>query len=764
MPLLIIESPNKIRKLSSILGRDFKIMATKGHVIDLPPKKVGVNTRSKNFEPEYQVISGKGGTIKAIVEEAKKHDVIYLATDPDREGEAIAAHVADRLPKRGKTIRRVRFNAITKAAVERAIADHSEIDQHLFDAQQARRVTDRLVGYRISPIMWRKGISGASAGRVQSVALRYVVDREREIEAFVPEEYWEIDALMEPGFKARLYGVNNEKRTIRQEKTSRGLRQILMGSCKKLRVTKVEKKERRRKPAAPFTTSTLQQAANNILGWGVDKTMMTAQKIFEKGVITYHRTDSTAIDKEKLASMREHLLKTQGKDHVSDKTRSYKSKKASQEAHEAIRPTGEDPGALNDDEFRLFELIRNRFWASQMADAVYEQMKVEMVSIETKLPINFRVNGSKLLFDGFLKVYGAATADVILPEIEEGDEIAFTEIELAQKFTQPPSRYSDASLVKKMEGDGVGRPATYASIIGVLKKRKFIEKRGRTFWATELGKMVYDYMQLFFPNLVDPTFTAEMESRLDEVAEGRVSYVDVLGTWYEPFKADLKNAREGDAKSIFRTKHQCPQCQEGFLLRRPEQNGGWWHACERYPECKTVALTDEDGNLERDEANNILIKVPEPDPVVGEDETIPDCPLCGTPLELKNGKWGKWWGCPKYKETRCKGKANWVDPNAEPVVEEVFPGLPCDDCGGDMVKTTGRYGEYLKCKAPKCKGTHPVPLGLCPTCGNFAIKRYSRKKKRHFYCCRDWSEKCEFVTNALGDLKPLPGETVVVDI
>jgi len=756
VPLVIIESPNKIRKLSSILGGSFKIMATKGHVIDLPPKKVGVNTRSKTYDPTYEVISGKGGTIKAIVDEAKKHEIIYLALDPDREGEAIAVHIASKLPKRGKTVHRVLFHSITKPAVLAAIADPGEIDNNLFEAQQGRRVIDRLVGYRVSPIMWRKGIAGASAGRVQSVALKYVVDREREIEAFIPEEYWLIDAVCD-GYKPRLYGVNNKAKTIRTAKTSQGIRQLMNESCKKLRVSSVKRSERRRKPAAPFTTATLQQAGNNMLGWSVDKTMITAQKIFEAGVITYHRTDSTSIDKEKMAAMRDELEKAQGKDHISDSENKYKNKKASQEAHEAIRPTGEDPGALTGDQFRLFELIRNRYWASQMADAVFEQLRVELVSIDTKLPVNFKLNGSKMLFDGFLKVYGSGTADVILPDINEGDEIPFTDIELEQKFTQPPGRYSDASLVKKMESDGVGRPATYASTLKTLLTRKFAVKAGRSFQATDLGKMVFDYMVTFFPKLVDPTFTAEMEDKLDAVAAGNATYVSVLEEWYTPFKADLKGAREGDAKFLFRTEDKCPACGVGYILKKPETGGeSFWYTCDQYPDCKTTCLTDDAGVLLRDANGLPQIHVPEPPPEVGEGVEIPECPKCEAPMELKAGKWGNWWGCTKYKETKCKGKASWVDPNVEVVPDEIYPGIVCDKCEDPMVKTTGRYGEYLKCTGEGCRGTHPVPCGICPKCEDFVVERYSKKKKKAFYACKKWSEHCDFVCNAIGDYNPLP--------
>jgi DNA topoisomerase-1 len=764
MPLVIIESPNKIKKLGKILGRDYKVMATKGHVMDLPAKKTGVNTRNKSFEPTYQVVKGKGDTIRKIVEEARNHDTIYIATDPDREGEAIGFHIASHLPKRGKTIQRVRFNAIAPGPVRQAFANPTELDQALFDAQQARRVTDRLVGYRVSPIMWRKGLSGASAGRVQSVALKYVVDREREIEAFVPDEYWNIDAVMEAGFTARMWGLDGAAKTITQGKHARGLATLLNNQeeGKVLKVASIKRSERTSKPPAPFTTSSLQQASNNILGWGVSKTMTVAQKIFEKGVITYHRTDSVSTDKEALSQLREDINRQHGGSHLSSSVNSYKSKKASQEAHECIRPTGEDHGELTAEEFKLFDLIRNRFMASQMAPARFEQMRVELVSVSTQVPINFRVTGSKLLFDGYLKVYGSGRKDLILPDMDEGDILTFSQIGTEQKFTQPPGRYSDAALVKKMEADGVGRPATYASILNVILKREFVVKEGRSFRATEKGKMVYDYLTMFFPNVVDPVFTANMEEQLDEIASGRRSYTDTLGAWYEPFKAEIKAASEGDARALFRTEHKCPACGEGHFLKRPSKDGGWWYGCDQWPDCKTIAETNDTGSI-RVEDGVVVVKQKKPEVEQPDVESIPQCPRCASDMRLVEGKFGKFWGCTQWKRG-CKGTLEYEDPDAEKPEREIFQGVACPECNSEMYKTTGKFGEYLRCTSSTCKGTHAIPMGVCPTCGDWVVKRYSRKKKKHFYSCAKWSDQCDFVTSRVKDIKPMPGETVVVDL
>ena len=756
MPLVIIESPNKIRKLSKILGSSYTIKATKGHVMDLPGKKLGVDIKS-GFTPTYEVSRGAGKIIKEITEAAKKHDVIYLATDPDREGEAIAAHILTKLPKRGKTIHRVRFHAITKKAVEDAIASPGTLDTNLYDAQQARRVTDRLVGYQVSPIMWRKGIKGASAGRVQSVALRYVVDREREIEAFDSEEYWEIDADTDLGFKARMWGISGKKKTIRQGVHAAGIKKSILDSGRQLKVVSVKRKNRTRKPDAPFITSTLQQAANNILGWSVDKTMKIAQDIFSKGIITYHRTDSTVIDKEYMAANREHIAESHTKGFLAASENSWKSKKASQEAHEAIRPTGEDAGGLKEDEHKLFDLIRRRFIASQMANAQFEQLSVELESVDTKLPVNFRVNGSKRLFEGFLKVYGSTSEDVILPDLKEGQVIGVNDLLTAQKFTQPPGRYSDASLVKKMESDGVGRPATYAAILGTLRKREFVVKEGRSFKATDLGKLVYDYMQKFFPQLVDPTFTAQMETRLDEVAAGITAYADNLQQFYEPFEGWLSEAKKGDIKDLLRTEYPCPVCDGGFFLKRPDKEGGNWYSCENYPDCKTVAKLGDEGIPQLGADGKIRIKE---DPKEEDIEKGPDCPRCGAYTVKRKGRYGDFYGCSAWRKTKCKGIINIDKNTGEAKKREIYVGVTCKNCGDHMEKLDGRYGVYLRCvQHPDCKTNMPIPLGLCPDDKGYVVERYSKKKKSKFYACMNYPD-CEFACDSMNDFDPLPDNTI----
>jgi DNA topoisomerase-1 len=752
MPLVVIESPNKIAKLKKILGGGFTIMATKGHVMDLPPKSLGVDVKN-DFAPEYETISGKGSTLKEIAAEAKNHDTIYLATDPDREGEAIAAHVASELPKRGKIIRRVRFHAITKPAVDAAIANAGQIDTNLYDAQQARRVTDRLVGYQVSPVMWRKGIKGASAGRVQSVALKYVVEREREIRAFVPEEYWDIDAVTTLGFKARLWGVDGKNRTIKDEKTSSAIKRSMEGAADKhLRVASVEYKRRERRPDAPFTTSSLQQAANNVLGWGVDKTMTVAQHLFEKGVITYHRTDSVHIEPEKIASLREQILGEHGADYLPSKPNEYKSGKSSQEAHEAIRPTGDEASSLDGDETRLLDLIAGRFMASQMKSAEFEQASVEFEYLAGKTVLNFRANGSRLLFDGFLKVYGSATEDLVLPELAEGQRVPYTIIETVQKFTQPPSRYSDAALVKQMEKDGVGRPATYASIIKTLLNRNFVVKDKRTFAATEFGEIVYDYLTRFFPELVNPEFTAKMEESLDSVAEGKTSYVCALRDFYDPFAKTLAEAKKGDIKELLRTEHMCPGCGEGYLLKRRGQDGkSVFFACERHPQCKTIAAQNEDGSLKLDAAGRAMAREKKADAPVEEG---PECPKCGSKTVKRSGRFGDFYGCTAWKETKCNGIVNIDKRTGEVARPEVYRGVLCSKCSRPVLKKTGKFGDYLVCSDADCKTTMGIPVGICPNDGGFVTEKYSKKKKKKFFSCLNWP-RCEFATDHQKDFHPL---------
>lgn len=733
--LVVIESPGKIQKIKKYLGDDYDVVASKGHVMDLPPKSLGVDVKS-SFKPTYEAIVGKTQVIADIIKRAKAVDMVYFMTDPDREGSGIAATIARELPKSVKYLRAT-TTSITKDAVQGAIAKAGPIDLNLVSAFEARRVTDRLVGYQVSPVMWRKGISGASAGRVQSVALRYVVEREREIRGFEPDEYWEIDAITSMGFKARMWGVDGKAKTLTDEKTSSGVKKLMEAGPKVLKISSIEKKTRKRSAEPPFTTSTLQQAGNNVLGWGVDKTMQVAQKLFESGAITYHRTDSVHVEPEKVTALRDQIKTSSGKDYLPSKPNEYKSGKSSQEAHEAIRPTGDDAPALDADGQRLLDLITRRFIASQMKDAEFEQIKVDLEFVGTKVKINFRVNGSRQLFDGFLSVYGTATEDMVLPDLVVGQDVPYTKVGIAQKFTQPPPRYSDAALVKQMEKDGVGRPATYASIIKTLLTRKFVEKDKRSFSATELGEVVYDYLMKFFPDLVNPEFTAKMEESLDDVAEGKATYESALTAFYTPFAKTLTAAKKGDIKDLIRTTHLCPTCQTGYLLKRRGKDGDVFYACEGYPDCKTIA-TLEDGKA-------VAYEKP-----ILEVSTEHKCPECAGPVVKRKGKYGEFFGCKNYPE--CKGivKEGGEKKKGEP------SGIKCQECGKDLLKRKGKFGEFLGCSGyPDCKTIMGIPLGKCPQDGGYVVEKYSKKKKQSFYACANYP-KCEYATSNLKDFEALP--------
>jgi DNA topoisomerase-1 len=725
MPVLIIESPNKIKKLQSILGSTWTILASKGHVIDLPVKKIGIDIKG-GFIPQYEVLDKSKKTLSELQAATKSEKIVYLGTDPDREGEAISSLLSQNLGK--KEYRRVRFHAITKASVTEAVKNYTQIDQNLCDAQQARRVTDRLVGYKISPQMWIKGLTGASAGRVQSVALKYIVDRDREISSFIKEEYWDIYAHLENGVKPEFYGRKKKPVKI-LNKTQAD--EIVSGTLKKkMKVTDVKESVRIRAPLPPYTTASLQQDGSTILGMSVDKVMESAQKLFEQGAITYHRTDSVSVDKQALTDMRDHIESSHGRELIASTPNTYESKKASQEAHECIRPTSLERVEVPKEYERVYNLIRDRYLASQMADARYQQVKVEF-DVEG---LSYRITGSRLLFEGFLKVYGSQTQDVILPVMSIGDEYLCTKVDANQKWTQPPAKYSEAAIVKRMEADGVGRPATYAATIKTLVTRKYIDREGKSLQSTEFGRLVCDYLTRFYPKVVDPLFTAQMEEGLDDIAEGKKTYVGVLTPWYTDLADTIKVAAKGDVKDLMRTPHKCPVCESGYFLKRPSESG-WWYSCDGYPECKTVALKDDKDNIQI-EGGVVSIKVEEAAPENTTDEEAPLCPKCDVACVLKESKFGKFWSCPNFK-TGCKKTIPYG-------AKTVYEGIQCPECEQGMYETKGRFGSYLKCIDTGCKGTCPIPIGKCPKCSKALLKRYARKKKAYFNACIGWPDTCDY--------------------
>ncbi len=638
--LIIVESPAKANTIKKFLGGSTKVVASMGHIRDLPKSKLGVDI-DKDFEPEYINIRGKGDLIKSLKKEAKQAKKIYIATDPDREGEAIAWHLATILQDESEKITRVTFNEITKKAVKKAIEEPRDIDVNLVDAQQARRVLDRIVGYKISPLLWKKVRRGLSAGRVQSVAVKLIVDREEEIEKFIPEEYWNIyanlsDKETKKQFEAKFYGKDGKKIEIHnQEEVNNILTDI---KDAKYIVDEVKRGEKRKNPAPPFTTSTMQQEASRKLGFTLKKTMGIAQGLYEGikiedrgtvGLITYMRTDSTRISEEARAAAKEHIIATYGEEYYEN--RYYKQSKDSQDAHEGIRPTYSDltpesiKDSLNKDQYKLYKLIYNRFMASQMSAAIYNTMQV---SINANNYI-FRANGQSIKFKGFMTLYVEGTdqsakeeEDKMLPELNEQQELKLEKLDPKQSFTEPPPRYTEASLVKALEEKGIGRPSTYSPTITTILDRRYIEKEQRQLIPTELGKIVNKLLTENFVDVINVEFTAKIESDFDEIAEGKEQWKKMIREFYGPFKEELDKVEK---------------------------------------ELEHVELVEE------------VSDVP--------------CDKCGRMMVYKYGKYGKFLACPGYPE--CK--------NAKPIIETID--VPCPKCGGTVqVRKSKRKRKYYICE------------------------------------------------------------------
>jgi DNA topoisomerase I len=700
--LVIVESPTKAKTIGKYLGSGYDVRATIGHLRDLPTRELGVDVE-KGFEPKYVTIKGKTKTLSELKKAAKAASTIFLATDPDREGEAIAWHVADQLNSKAPT-HRILFHEITKDAIREALAAPGEIDDRKVEAQQARRILDRLVGYKASPILWRSIKTGLSAGRVQTVALRLIVEREREIRAFVPQEYWSIEALCAKSgqtFEAALAKVGGHKPQLHSAEEA----QRVVDAVRTLpfEVTKVEKRQRRKNPAAPFTTSTLQQEAAKKLGFSSRRTMRAAQDLYEGrdvgedgpvGLITYMRTDSVRVSDTAIASVRDFIAKNYSKKYLPEKPNAYSTKKnvRVQDAHEAIRPTDvtrrpdQVQQYLEPDQYRLYQLIWQRFVASQMTPAVYDMTIVDFDLGEYL----FRATGSVLVFDGYHTLYmegrekeeGKTMDDLSpIPPLEVGDRVEVREITPSQHFTEPPPRYSEASLVKELERLGIGRPSTYSAIISTLSAREYVKVEQRRFFPTELGELVEKIMVAKFPEIFNVEFTSEMEEELDRIEEGELGWQRVLNDFYGPFGKALEAV---DLNALVAEAH---------------------------------GLKPEDLAKER-------------------------CPKCGAAIELKTGRFGPYLACVNYKKT-CdyvkslkKGRA---------------PDRPTDEkchlCGSPMVIKTGRFGEFLACTTyPACKGTRAIPLGMkCPKCleGDLAERRTKRGKS--FWGCVRYPA-CDFST------------------
>ncbi len=686
MKLIIIESPNKIKKLQSFLSSEYKVIATIGHCFDLPKKDLGVDLTT--FEPESISDPMKKDILSNIKNAADDAEIIYLASDADREGEKISQDVCLFLSKKNqKKCVRLLINAITKEAIEKAIKNPTKIDDNLCAAQKGRRVTDRLVGYQISPVMWSKGLRGTSAGRVQSVALKYVADLDKEISAFVSDEYWNTFIKCD-GFQAEMSSIDDVQFSPKTKSNAEGMRKDILSGKSTAKVVEYLKKTRSRSPEPPFITSTMQQVASGIFGWNAKQTMQVAQSLFGSGLITYLRSDSVRSDPDKVDAIREKIETKLGKNYISSSPRQYANKDSSQDAHEAIRPTYDLPlNPLTPDETKLLGLIDKRFKASQMADAMFDQASVKIEIKSAKHTYLFKVNGSIMTFDGFLKVYGKNSDDVSLPVMAVGSSVNISDVLISQHFTQPPGRYSDASLIKKLEKDGIGRPSTYASIIETLINKDYATRDKKAIRTTELGMMVSDYLSFAFPMLVSSDMTSKMETSLDMIAAGKTTYKDVITSFYGDLSSAIVDAKKLSSSDIFKIDKECPKCKS-FLVKK-KGSYGIYIACSGAPKCGFTLKTGSDGKE-----------------IVEIEESLEPCPECGGALKQKESKFGSFKGCQNYPS--CKYIKKEINPNAKPKVPTKLSDIDCVKCGKKMVERIGRDNNpWYGCSSfPKCKYTY----------------------------------------------------------
>jgi DNA topoisomerase-1 len=749
--LIIVESPTKVKTIRKYLGAEYDVRASVGHVKDLPKNSLGIDPE-KGFEPTYLVMDSKKKVIAELKKAAAGAQQILLAPDPDREGEAIAWHIAEEIGGKGKTIRRVLFNDLTRDTILDAIAHPRDLDFNRYEAQQTRRILDRLVGYQISPILWDKVKRGLSAGRVQSVALRIICDREAEIRAFVPEEYWNLTALLEgsnpPPFEAKLAKIDGKKAKVGNGERSAEVIAALQGTP--FTVSDVEKKEVKRQPPAPFTTSKLQQEASRWLRFSAKKTMSTAQRLYEGielgpegpvGLITYMRTDSVRLAAEAINEAREYIQSNYDPTYLPPKPRIFKVAGAAQDAHEAIRPSSlaYPPQTikqfLTPDQFRLYQLIWNRFLACQMNPALLDQTTVDIAAANCL----FRAQGSVMKFPGFTIVYTEGKEDSgeengfgkLLPAVREGEVLKLLSLTPEQKFTQPPPRFSEASLVRELEENGIGRPSTYAAILSTIQEREYVLLEKGKFIPTDLGILVTDLLVKNFPRILDVAFTASMETELDRIEEGKTKRLDTLNNFYNPFMEELRKAK-ANMRDIKReeipTDLLCEKCGKPMVIKWGKN--GRFLACTNYPACKNTKnfIQDEKGEIRPEEK---ITDIP--------------CPLCGKPMLSRQGRFGKFLGCSGYPE--CKHTIN-IAPDgtpATPAAEGKAPDAVCDKCGKPMVLKRGRFGVFLGCSAyPECKNIVKAspsgqPIGaaadqeisdvLCDKCGKPTAVKHGRYGK-----------------------------------
>jgi len=762
--LVIVESPTKAKTIGKYLGKQYVVKASLGHVKDLPKKDLAVDV-DKGFEPRYEVIEGKKKLIAELKQAAKGMDSVYLAADPDREGEAICFHLQEELngSKKGPNFFRVMFNEITSSAIKKAFEKPGSVNLHLVDAQQARRILDRLVGYKISPLLWDKVRRGLSAGRVQTVALRLIVEREREIRAFEKREYWTIDVQLHakkpPVLVARFTKKNDQAFEVADEATAKSLVDQL--DAAKYLVHSVTTREKKRNPVAPFITSTLQQEASRKLRFSVKRTMMLAQRLYEGvemgaegsvGLITYMRSDSTRVSSDALEEVRALIEKRYGAPFRPEAPNVYKSKKDAQDAHEAIRPssalrTPEDVAPfVQEDELKLYKLIWMRFVASQMMPAVFDQTTIDIAAQgKDGATYMFRATGSVPKFKGFLEVYeeGKDQKDSDdeelknrLPLVKEGEELRFKSIEPEQHFTEPPPRFNEATLVKELEADGVGRPSTYASILSTIQEREYVKKEGGKFLPTELGMVVTDLLLENFEQIFDVKYTARMEQELDEIEEGKMDWREAMGEFYERFEKELKHAERHmtDIKRMEKpTDLVCDKCGKPMVIKWGRH--GSFIACTGYPDCTNT--------------RELTVDLPDVDKAdLTEQDAEEYCENCGRPMVLKKGRFGTFYACSGYPDCKTTKRIGGEQTKADVPLEE-----KCPQCGNNLVLKHGRFGEFTACSNyPKCKFVKQKTIGVaCPNCSEGQVVERRSKKGKTFYGCNRYPE-CDFV--AWG--KPLP--------
>jgi len=743
--LIIVESPAKAKTIKRYLGSDYQVTPSVGHVVDLPKSKLGVDV-DDDFKPEYHVIAGKAKVIDGIKAAAKNKKNVYLATDPDREGEAIAWHIAEKIGKISGGVHRVLLHEITEKAIKQAIANPGRLDQHLFEAQQARRVLDRLVGYKVSPLLWEKVKRGISAGRVQSVALRIIVEREIEREAFRAEEYWTLDAHLEaqnpPSFKARLYSHKDQRIDNKAYKLPEAEARAIIAECEHqpFSVSKIERKEVRRSPAPPFITSRLQQEAARRLYYAPSRTMKIAQRLYEGmelgdqgavGLITYMRTDSPRVSDDALAAVREHIEARYGKDYLPGRPNMYRSGKSAQEAHEAIRPTSleRDPESmahyLQKDELALYTLIYNRFVSSQMNPAVYDRTTVDIASGGAI----FRATGQVMKFDGFMRVYleGQDEPDEDdagnLPAMNEGEVLKLLSLIPEQHFTQPPPRFTQATLIKELEEKGIGRPSTYAAIMASILNREYVEEdESKRMRPTSLGRIVAELLVNAFPDILEVGFTAQMEQNLDGVEEGQEDWVKTLKRFYGPFEKRLSVAKKNmpEVKRLgLKTDIKC-ELDGGMMVIKWGRNGEFL-GCSNYPKCTN---TKEFG---RDDQGHIVAK--EATTPAVSDEV---CEKCGKPMVRRRSRFGEFLGCSGYPECDGIKRAKAAEP--------IHTGVNCPECKeGELLERRSRRGKvFFGCgRYPKCKfaSWDKVVAQPCPSCGSaYLVEKVTKRDGARWQC------------------------------